>query len=158
MEKQRSTADSSCMELNMTPMIDVIFQLLIFFMCSLHFKTLEGKLLSYLPKNGGIDPRWDNKYVPEIRVRLVYDEQVEGRARVFIGNRLCRDLGEMADTVSNAVADSRRAMQTVPDIKLDPDREIPCQAIVSALDELRRRNVNTVGFAAKEGLIAEGAH
>ncbi len=41
--------------LELTPMIDVSFLILIFFMC-LPFKTLEGKLLAYLPTDKGINP------------------------------------------------------------------------------------------------------
>ena len=41
-------------DMDMTPMIDVTFLLLIFFMCTLHFKTLEGMLQSYLPKDQGM--------------------------------------------------------------------------------------------------------
>ena len=41
--------------LEMTPMIDVTFLLLIFFMCTLKFKTLEGKLSAYLPKDVGVN-------------------------------------------------------------------------------------------------------
>ena len=47
-------------ELQMTPMIDVVFLLLIFFMCSTKFKTLEGKLEAYLPKDLGPSPPTDN--------------------------------------------------------------------------------------------------
>jgi len=36
-------------------MIDVTFLLLIFFMCTLEFKTLDGKLAAYLPKDVGIN-------------------------------------------------------------------------------------------------------
>ena len=43
------------LELEMTPMIDVTFLLLIFFMCTLKFKTLEGKLTAYLPKDVGVN-------------------------------------------------------------------------------------------------------
>ena len=39
----------------MTPMIDVTFLLLVFFMCTIKFKTLEGKLAAYLPKTNGPD-------------------------------------------------------------------------------------------------------
>ena len=42
-------------EMPMTPMIDVTFLLLIFFMCTLKFKTLEGKLAAYLPKDVGVN-------------------------------------------------------------------------------------------------------
>lgn len=41
--------------MEMTPMIDVTFLLLIFFMCTLKFKTLEGKLSAYLPKDVGVN-------------------------------------------------------------------------------------------------------
>ena len=42
-------------EMEMTPMIDVTFLLLIFFMCTLKFKVLEGKLGAYLPKDVGVN-------------------------------------------------------------------------------------------------------
>jgi biopolymer transport protein ExbD len=40
-------------DLNMTPMIDVVFQLLIFFMCAMNFPNPEGVLKSWLPKTKG---------------------------------------------------------------------------------------------------------
>jgi len=43
------------LELEMTPMIDVTFLLLIFFLCTLKFKTLEGKLSAFLPKDVGVN-------------------------------------------------------------------------------------------------------
>ena len=42
--------------MDMTPMIDVTFLLLIFFMCTLQFRTLEGKLAAYLPRDVGPNP------------------------------------------------------------------------------------------------------
>ena len=42
-------------KLELTPMIDVSFLILIFFMC-LPFKTLEGKLQAFLPTDKGINP------------------------------------------------------------------------------------------------------
>jgi len=42
-------------EINLTPMIDVVFQLIIFFMCAMKFKTLAGKLEMNLPKTHGTD-------------------------------------------------------------------------------------------------------
>ena len=41
-------------EMNMTPMIDIVFQLLIFFLLSAKFISLEGQLSSYLPKDRGL--------------------------------------------------------------------------------------------------------
>jgi len=44
-------------KLELTPMIDVTFLILIFFMCTLKFKTLEGKLVSYLPTDKGLSTK-----------------------------------------------------------------------------------------------------
>ena len=43
-------------KLEMTPMIDVTFLLLIFFMCTLKFRTLEGTLSAFLPDDEGHNP------------------------------------------------------------------------------------------------------
>jgi len=48
MRKRRRRAEEP-IKGDMTPMIDVTFQLLIFFMLTIEFKTLEGKLAAYLP-------------------------------------------------------------------------------------------------------------
>lgn len=49
------------MEINMTPMIDIVFQLLIFFVVTAKFIELEGELRSYLPKNRGLTPQVQTK-------------------------------------------------------------------------------------------------
>jgi biopolymer transport protein ExbD len=50
----KKLSEEEC-KLEMTSMIDVTFLLLIFFMCTLKFKTLEGKLAAYLPKDVGVN-------------------------------------------------------------------------------------------------------
>jgi len=42
-------------KMDMTPMIDVVFQLIIFFMCNIKYKTLEGRLDAFLPKDVGVN-------------------------------------------------------------------------------------------------------
>ena len=42
-------------ELNMTPMIDIVFQLIIFFLITLKFKTIDERLDASLPKTHGIE-------------------------------------------------------------------------------------------------------
>jgi biopolymer transport protein ExbD len=43
------------LKMDMTPMIDVVFQLIIFFMLNVKYKTLEGRLDAYLPKDVGVN-------------------------------------------------------------------------------------------------------
>lgn len=47
-------ASEEASPLNMTPIIDITFLLLVFFMCTLKFKTLEGRLVSYFPTERGM--------------------------------------------------------------------------------------------------------
>jgi biopolymer transport protein ExbD len=63
-------------KLDMTPMIDVTFLLLIFFMCTLKFKTLEGKLAAYLPKDVGVN---QSDAEPIEKVEILLKVIVEGR-------------------------------------------------------------------------------
>ncbi len=72
-------------ELNMTPMIDVVFQLLIFFMLSMHFREVEGKLLSQLPRDKGTAPA--SSLRPELR---------EVRVVLCAGGDTARHLGDKA--------------------------------------------------------------
>ena len=56
-KRRRSSRDGATeVEINMTPMIDIVFQLLIFFVLTAKFIKFEGELLSYLPKDRGTNP------------------------------------------------------------------------------------------------------
>lgn len=68
--KRNKTDEGS--ELQMTPMIDVTFLLLIFFLCSIKFKILDGKLSTYLPKDVGVNVSMmdDREVLENIEVQL----------------------------------------------------------------------------------------
>ncbi len=70
MAKRRNLEEVQTDAADMTPMIDVVFQLLIFFMLTMQFKEIEGKLLSQLPKDKGLAP--SHVLQPELQeVRIV---------------------------------------------------------------------------------------
>jgi biopolymer transport protein ExbD len=52
--KNKEQAESS-FQLDMTPMIDCTFNLLIFFLCNINFRLLEGKIPTFLPKDIGVN-------------------------------------------------------------------------------------------------------
>ena len=59
-------------KMDMTPMIDVVFQLLIFFLCATKFKAEEGNLKAYLPKDRGQGTGKMTKDNKEVRVKLLW--------------------------------------------------------------------------------------
>ena len=102
---------------DMTPMIDVVFQLLIFFMLTIKFKELEGKLSAYLPKDVGVNTApAEPKEKVEIKLKVEregskrdpYDKNRpwsgqgpfqygDDRVVVYsIGPRATKDLGELS--------------------------------------------------------------
>ncbi|MBI4712244.1 MAG: biopolymer transporter ExbD [Planctomycetes bacterium] len=153
MARIKSKTEEASMDIPMTPMIDVIFQLMIFFMCSIHFKSLEGKLYSYLPKDKGMnmtvvtDPILD-----EVRISLVYNESKPPYlAEIKIGQQSIPDwdaLKKQLATIWEGV-DKTDVDRIIP-FKIDPKSpKIPVQSIVKVLDICNEIGVRKVEFAAK---------
>lgn len=70
---------------DLTPMIDVTFLILIFFMLTIRFRTLEGKLDSQLPKQQGVNPAHSD---PVVRARIVIEVLSEGTRLQAASDRL----------------------------------------------------------------------
>ncbi len=116
-------------EMEMTPMIDVTFLLLIFFLLTLKFKTLEGKLSAYLPKDVGVNTSdAEPKEKVEIKITVVAegkrvdpndmtkDYSGEGRFE-YIGRKLRYQVGPRSTSEIDELAKSLRRM-----IDADPER------------------------------------
>jgi biopolymer transport protein ExbD len=73
--KRKTLRSGEETKMDMTPMIDVTFQLLIFFMCTIKFKTLEGKLAAYLPKDVGVNT---SEAEPKEKVDIILKVEKEG--------------------------------------------------------------------------------
>jgi len=65
--------DQDDVDMDMTPMIDVAFQLLIFFLLTINFKLQEGNLSSHLPKQGGKSPSSAAEELSTVKIKLEYD-------------------------------------------------------------------------------------
>ncbi len=67
--------DEEC-KLEMTPMIDVVFLLLIFFMVTMNFRVKEGKLEQRLPKNIGQNAGGKpiDREMVRVRIQLIKSE------------------------------------------------------------------------------------
>lgn len=70
------------LELNMTPMIDIVFQLIVFFLLSLKFKDVDRRIETMMPKDRG--PRPDVVIVPDDdRVKVkVFRRNLQDERRV----------------------------------------------------------------------------
>jgi len=132
----------------MTPMIDVIFLLLIFFVCTASFQPPEEILPTRLSLPGAIDSQRevDPEIVDldEIIVKLLWRE---GRARWQINNR---DYSRLADVRAVLIATSEMKLD-LPVI-LDVDAAVPMEDVIDLYDLCREVGLERIQFAASVGV------
>ena len=164
-------------ELEMTPMIDVTFLLLIFFMCTLKFKVLEGKLGAYLPKDVGaqsIEQEQIEKFKIQLRVinpgtkqrfdkelgdmRDATQEELDaglrfewGPDRVIeytMGSYPTRSLAEVAKQVKQVHKAALAAgEENGARVELDPRQRTTNKDVVEVLDVVLDAGVTQVNFS-----------
>lgn len=137
------------MIMDITPMIDVVFQLLIFFMVAAKFKTLEGKLLAYLPKDKGLkNVKVEEQKLP-IRVTLTWNVATR-QAKVYVG----QSFTGIADQGGLAAAKKKvRQIKATGTEKaeIDADNKIPFRYVVETLNMLISSRLKEISFAASPG-------
>ncbi|HLD36386.1 MAG TPA: biopolymer transporter ExbD [Planctomycetota bacterium] len=142
--------EEASMESNMTPMIDVIFQLIIFFMCSIHFKSLEGKLYSYLPRDKGMSSTTvTDPILEEVRIKLAYSEDAPLLTRIKVGDREFKDWDALLSHMRSISESLVTPSGDVIPVKIDSDEMIPTQSVVNALNICKKAGVQKTEFAAK---------
>ncbi len=134
-------------ENNMTPMIDIIFQLLIFFMCATKFRILEGKLMSYLPKDKGLEstPVVD-PVIEEVRIVLTYDDN-SGITTIKVGETVLPNEAEMIRIVAGLYNEYRNLGKKAPVI-IDAKPNVPLRDVVFCLNTCQKAKIEGVEFAA----------
>lgn len=70
-------------KMEITPMIDVTFLLLIFFLLTIKFKILEGKLAAYLPKDVGVN---QSQAEPKEKIEITIHVEKKGNEVYAAGN------------------------------------------------------------------------
>src|SRR5206468_209331 len=85
--------------INVVPLVDIIFCLCVFFMCSFKFKQLEGKFDSWLPRDKGAEGLPDLNLIQDVRVALLWDEGAQKIHR-RMGTREFPDDGDLQTAIS----------------------------------------------------------
>ena len=159
-------------ELAITPMIDVVFLLLVFFLLASRFKVAEGELKSYLPKDRGAGTDVSPIDLYEVRLKLLwYDDQKRpttdrkaGHVVLKVSNDIYPEK-TMMDSVTGKLEtfpDWEALYQHLLDFKsayrgtrpkglpviIDARRLVPWKHVVSALDTCLRADLEDITFAA----------
>lgn len=130
-------------DINLTPLIDVVFLLLIFFMVSTTFKR-DAELAVELPE-ASAEPAAQEPNILE----LVIDAQ----GRYFLGDKEL--VNRRLETVKQALADAAGEQRDRP-LVIRADAQTPHQAVVTAMDAagqlgFKRLSIATVRTGEKDG-------
>jgi biopolymer transport protein ExbD len=159
-------------DLMMTPMVDIVFQLLIFFMLACRFRTTEGQLHAFLPKNRGLGTAGTPAItLQEVRIKLLWVEPnsfretkdpVHGRCLLkvkdikfpFLSNEfgeILPDYKKLYQYICKARDNFRptRSYKTLPVI-IDARAQVPFKHVIYSLNECVRAKITDITFAAPE--------
>lgn len=175
MAKKKKESDGPVeAQCDLTPMIDVTFLLLIFFVLNLKFKVEEGEMENYLPKDQGQAVTPPSPVLDSCRVKLLWcaangdqirdprDESSDGYVVVKVGRRPFNQATELTDLnidqssvwgeVHGAVEqfkERQRSAKKTPVI-IDARPQVPYRYVARALNEVVRAGVEDVTFAKYE--------
>lgn len=124
-------------ELNITPLIDVVFLLLIFFMVSTTFDK-QAELNIELPEaSGKITP------TEQFKIEIVID----GEGHYYVNKRRIKDerLLTLKRAIEFTLADNKD-----PKLIISADRKTPHEAVVRAMDAARQLGLTHLTFATRQ--------
>lgn len=138
--------------LRLTPMIDVIFLLLIFFMYSARFRTLEGQLGVLLPV-GRASARIQQELEKEVKFITLSLRWEASRPRVFLEGNEFEEAGPdrifgYLDLQGALTQKLVRLKEMIPraTVIIDSDPEVPMEYLVGAINSCVRAGWEKVSF------------
>ena len=178
-EKMRDEVQEEAV-MDMTPMIDVVFLLIIFFLC-IDFKILEAKLPAYLPKDKGSQ---DTQVEPQeqLRIKIVCEKgnegtkidrpngnsyRLEGHVVYYtVGPKKVKDLQELKDELTLIKDDTGRR---VPDLKnpgktkllgvvVEPGTNVVYGDVAPCVDVIAALEFKDINFGGGLGSSKTGAY
>ena len=135
----RQKRERSRPELNMASMIDIVFLLLIFFMCTSSFSKPEADIPTQLPRAGAGKQASEEDFDP-IRINLIKGDQ---GVQVVCDGVVCKSFDALT-----AKLRARREVADVP-VVIDGQGDVPFGMMVGALDACYTANFWRVAFSAR---------
>ena len=129
-------------ELNIAAMIDVVFQLLIFFMCTSSFGKVENDLAARATQPGPSAQRARADF-PPVRINLIAGDPV----RIFCDRQECAAFSHL---LSELEARKAAAAPQELTVIIAGDRDVPFDEMVAALDTCYLAGLETVAFSTAD--------
>ena len=146
-KKNKKKKPSGDMQTQMTPMIDVTFQLLLFFILTFEFREAEGTIPGTLPAKGSIAQQVSDtpppdpitiKVIPSGSNRLSASYELSG---VSVAIPTVRELGALLKARREQIGSDE-----VP-IVIFPNQDVPWGFVVEAFNQATKAEFKKIGFA-----------
>jgi biopolymer transport protein ExbD len=149
--RRRSKGGAAAIALNITPMIDVIFQLLIYFIITASFAQDEGILTAKLPEGTGKAPVKPKTPERPIKIRLSsLSVATECRIELIGIGRNPRDFRELAQQLASIQYNSRNpggSFKADNPVIIEPDGFVRWQHVVNAFNAAIKARYTNVAFS-----------
>ena len=133
--------------INVTAMVDVIFCLCVFFMCSLHFRQLEGKFETWLPKGKGtVNSAVSSESLSEMRVAMYWDDAKKVTVRQF-GQRFVQNDDELQSLIKSAHDDFLKLNKPDAPLTVDAMAQVPWEDVMNVVNIGKREKIEKIEFA-----------
>ena len=139
---------SDKIDINMTPMIDVVFQLMSFFMCSLKIVAPEGDFDIRMPLGRSASNVVDDQQVPPVRVKLSASPDGTLAGITMNGNPVA-DFNELQKKLVSLVGNARGpdSLADKTEVEFDCDYALKYANVVRA--------ITAVSGTVQDGQIVE---
>ena len=124
-------------QLNLTPLIDVVFLLLIFFMVSTTFDK-QAQLSIDLPEADGKPVKAQKTFKIEIAI--------DGQGHYFVNQRRLKE--DSLKTLKSGI-EITKANHKNPQVIISSDKNTPYQAFITAMDAAKQLGLEHVNLATK---------
>lgn len=124
-------------EISLTPLIDVVFLLLIFFMVSTTFTRLS-EITVDLP---------EAQAAPAEQERDVIDIVIDVQGRYFVNDKLL--VNRQTDTLRRALEEQAKGKRDQT-VMISADAQTPHQAVITAMDAARQAGILHVSLATRD--------
>jgi biopolymer transport protein ExbD len=131
-------------DIAMTPMIDVVFQLMIFFICTASFQLAEELLPTSLAVASGSSTPSPIEMEPDLERIVVRATHADGKTHWIVNERPCETVAE-ARQVLRAAAEIDPSLPVI----LDVAGEVPLGDMIDVYDLCRLERFEKIQFAAK---------
>ena len=125
----------------MTPMIDVVFLLLVFFVCTANFKPPEGILPMDTPLPGTVSAKVvlpDPVNMDVVLIKIIFEKELHWQ----VADNLCTSLQEV-----------QNILQSIQDVKADipviieSTDNVPMENVIDTYDICRRTGLSHIQFS-----------